>query len=244
MENYIYMFYDYNDQVIYVGKTGNIWKRMANHFTKGHLPKACYEQVHHIQYAKVGSQFNAEIYETFYIEQFHPKFNTDKKYKEDTKDLSLDFPKPEWKPFYFERVADGIKFLHSGLPYMEADTVIEQADQAIQMNLNIIRYHYYEVERSSVLTDISDVFSKLEEMYTFARENLSSQDCDFSEYLSGDIDDTESSHVIAFAISYTTLPICFGELLKVGLVRYVHDDVFCLPMLCRQIIDSIGAQKA
>ena len=119
------MFCDYDDQIIYVGKTGNIWKRMANHFTKGHLPDACYDQVHHIEYAKVGSQFNAEIYETYYIERYHPKFNTDKKYKEDTKDLALDFPKPEWKPFYFERVADGIKFLHFALPYMEADTTIE-----------------------------------------------------------------------------------------------------------------------
>ena len=42
---YVYIFKNYYDEIIYVGKTKNIKNRMKQHFTGGHLPEECYEQV-------------------------------------------------------------------------------------------------------------------------------------------------------------------------------------------------------
>jgi len=240
MENYIYKFIDYNDAVIYVGKTGNIYKRMAGHFTRGHLPRECYDNVAHIYYAKVGSQYNAEIFETYYIEKYHPVYNTDKKYREDEKDADLSFPDVTWREFYFERVETGIKFLREALPYTNAELrTKEQADMAVEMNLNIIRYHFFEIGFCKKLMKIADVQRKLEEIYRYAGQNVSTMDCDFNEFISDDAEEEKASHIIAFCVAHTRILDCFGEMLKAGLVQYMQKDMFCLPMLCKTVYDRL-----
>ena len=43
---YVYKFSDFNNNVIYVGKTNNIYNRMKQHFEgNGHLPMECYSSV-------------------------------------------------------------------------------------------------------------------------------------------------------------------------------------------------------
>ena len=51
MVSYCYRFKDINNNIIYVGKTVDINKRMAQHFGgKGHLDKDCYKSVAVIEY--------------------------------------------------------------------------------------------------------------------------------------------------------------------------------------------------
>src|SRR5690625_15676 len=74
---YVYMFYDYNGKVVYVGRTNNIEKRIKQHFRgQGNLSKHQYEQVFKVVYAELPSMNDSIIYETYYISMFNPKFNT------------------------------------------------------------------------------------------------------------------------------------------------------------------------
>lgn len=76
---YIYKFLDEQDNVIYIGRTNNIIRRIRNeHFSntkQGHLPQACYNQTANVHYAEVASQNEAKMYELYYIEQYHPIYN-------------------------------------------------------------------------------------------------------------------------------------------------------------------------
>lgn len=75
---YVYRFLNQQNQVIYVGRTNNIIRRIRQqHFGKnGHLPKECYNETKTVEYAKVASQNDAILYELYYIEKYHPIYNT------------------------------------------------------------------------------------------------------------------------------------------------------------------------
>ena len=73
---YTYRFVDTNENVIYVGYTGQTMaKRISQHFTKGHLPKKCYKSIARIDYIKWDSKSDAQLMEVYYINKYHPKFN-------------------------------------------------------------------------------------------------------------------------------------------------------------------------
>ena len=74
--SYTYRFVDTNENVIYVGYTGQTMaKRISQHFTKGHLPKKCYKSIARIDYIKWDSKSDAQVMEVYYINKYHPKFN-------------------------------------------------------------------------------------------------------------------------------------------------------------------------
>ena len=73
---YTYRFVDTDENVIYVGYTGQTMaKRISQHFTKGHLPKKCYKSIARIDYIKWDSKSDAQVMEVYYINIYHPKFN-------------------------------------------------------------------------------------------------------------------------------------------------------------------------
>lgn len=73
---YTYRFVDTNENVIYVGYTGQTMaKRISQHFTKGHLPKKCYKSIARIDYIKWDTKSDAQVMEVYYINKYHPKFN-------------------------------------------------------------------------------------------------------------------------------------------------------------------------
>ena len=73
---YTYRFVDTDENVIYVGYTGQTMaKRISQHFTKGHLPKKCYKSIARIDYIKWDSKSDAQVMEVYYINKYHPKFN-------------------------------------------------------------------------------------------------------------------------------------------------------------------------
>lgn len=73
---YTYRFVDTNENVIYVGYTGQTMaKRISQHFIKGHLPKKCYKSIARIDYIKWDSKSDAQVMEVYYINKYHPKFN-------------------------------------------------------------------------------------------------------------------------------------------------------------------------
>ena len=70
--NYLYYFLDYNNTIIYIGKTGNIKRRMKEHFLQGHLPKECYDNVYQIMYACV----NDSKYDTSTTKRDNTSYST------------------------------------------------------------------------------------------------------------------------------------------------------------------------
>ena len=95
---YTYRFVDTNENVIYVGYTGQTMaKRISQHFTKGHLPKKCYKSIARIDYIKWDSKSDAQVMEVYYINKYHPKFNKLNK-QGDRLNIQIEDEK-EWKVY-------------------------------------------------------------------------------------------------------------------------------------------------
>lgn len=103
MSFFIYKFLDADKKTIYVGRTTDMKRRMAEHFSKrGHLPKGCYDQVNSIEYLTLDSEVDMVIKEIYYINYFKPIFNIkDKKSSE----LSLKFDSVDnWKEYLGHKI--------------------------------------------------------------------------------------------------------------------------------------------
>lgn len=72
---YVYRFLDTAKNVIYIGKTINIDKRIKEHFTRGHLSKECYDSVKAVEYIKVNTEADSLLAEQYFINKYHPKYN-------------------------------------------------------------------------------------------------------------------------------------------------------------------------
>ena len=73
---YTYRFVDANENIIYVGYTGqSMAKRIGQHFEKGHLPKKCYKSIAKIEYIKWETKSDAQVMEVYFINKYHPIYN-------------------------------------------------------------------------------------------------------------------------------------------------------------------------
>ena len=79
---YVYRFLDSEGNIIYVGRTTNIYYRMSQHFgSKGHLPKKAYEEVEKIEYTILDNETAMIICEIYFINKNKPKYNTSDLYR-------------------------------------------------------------------------------------------------------------------------------------------------------------------
>lgn len=97
---YVYKFLDAKNNVIYVGRTKDIVKRMEQHFSKGHLPEECYTSVNKVYYTEFNSFTDMAMYEIYLINALKPKYNTTDKDIEN-EDFISEFGVPEkhWKRY-------------------------------------------------------------------------------------------------------------------------------------------------
>ena len=92
---YTYRFMDKYNNIIYVGYTGQkMAQRMGQHFTKGHLPKECYNSVAKIEYIHWKTKSDAQIMEVYFINKYKPKYNKQDKRLDN---LTLKLDEKEWK---------------------------------------------------------------------------------------------------------------------------------------------------
>ena len=74
---YVYRFLDKANQIVYIGKTGHLKKRMTEHFSKqGHLTEEQYKQIEKIEYVELAFQLDMDILEKYLINLWKPPFNT------------------------------------------------------------------------------------------------------------------------------------------------------------------------
>ena len=75
----VYLMYDQNDEIIYVGKAKNLKNRVSSYFRKNssHTPKviAMVESIVRFEYIIVGSEFEALVLECNLIKQHQPYYN-------------------------------------------------------------------------------------------------------------------------------------------------------------------------
>ena len=101
---YTYRFKDINNNVIYVGFTGQTMaERMNQHFTKGHLPAECYKSVVSIEYMKWKTKSDAQVMEVYFINKYKPRFN---KLNKKSDALTINLGEEKWKVYQVLKKAD------------------------------------------------------------------------------------------------------------------------------------------
>lgn len=74
---YIYIFFN-NKEILYIGKTINIYSRFNDHKSS----KNWFKQVTHIALANCNTKLDMDIYEIYYINKLKPKYNINSVYNE------------------------------------------------------------------------------------------------------------------------------------------------------------------
>ncbi|PEY38410.1 nucleotide excision repair endonuclease [Bacillus cereus] len=75
----IFMFYNINDELLFVGKARKIRQRIKKHFEDNVSPiKAHRDEVYRIDACIVEDPMEREIYETYIINELQAKYNVDK----------------------------------------------------------------------------------------------------------------------------------------------------------------------
>jgi len=74
---YVYRFLNKHDDVIYIGRTNNLKRRLEQeHFSKeGHLPRECYDECAVVEYMELQSESEMKIYELYLINKYSPRYN-------------------------------------------------------------------------------------------------------------------------------------------------------------------------
>lgn len=178
MNNYVYYFVDYNDEIIYVGRTNNLSRRMKEHFKNGHLGKECYEEVKDIMYAETNdSKYDTEICETLLINKYKPKYNKEKVFLENENKTSYKLIDLTFKKLnlYFEN--DEIKISTSNFKYPCYNNKLTHNDRCcklIDYNIGNIKHRIgkYKKYNKDIFENNEKIYEILPTIYEKIRENI------------------------------------------------------------------------
>ncbi len=97
---YIYRFLDKGDNLLYIGRTNDINRRiLKEHFTAlGHLPLECYRSIEKVQYVKFENESEQVAYEAILINKLRPKYNV--QFKDDG-NFNIESLELKWVDFVF-----------------------------------------------------------------------------------------------------------------------------------------------
>lgn len=100
---YLYRFLNKNKEVIYIGRTNSIERRIfKEHFTdKTHLPEECYKELDTIEYAEIEDKAQEVAFEIALIQKVQPKYNKEFKYD---KLVHIEQEQLEWREFRIDSV--------------------------------------------------------------------------------------------------------------------------------------------
>lgn len=101
MKFFLYRFLDNKGNIIYIGRTNDIRRRiLKEHFTNNtHLPAECYLETEKVEYTEIINESEEVAYEAILINQYRPKFNT--QFKDDG-NFEVEVPKFQWYEFEWE----------------------------------------------------------------------------------------------------------------------------------------------
>lgn len=145
--NHIYCFYDKEGNLLYIGKTTNLRGRMLQHFSLELLKIEPWRETidkDNIVTLKCNNICDLDLYETYLINKYNPKYNKDKVFN-----ISPTFELPYLKPmiykFKLEKIK-GISFTNLSKEYLKLLTT--QSDSARLLEIESIYPHLKEVVKT------------------------------------------------------------------------------------------------
>jgi len=231
---YVYKFVDYYNEVIYIGKTQNILKRMRQHFFNGHLDKSCYENVNRIFIIEIDGKTNMDMYESFLINKYIPKYNVDKQFKE-ILDLHhndfLKYKEVEWQEIFINfsnGTLDISKTKKKPLYYNKDMFPFEKCLALLNQNINNMLYRkgMYSYYLKNNIDDFDDFYNYLYRLHKdiIDNKNIVASLSDFDE----PINEANSFEYVAFNISKITSPNVKYLLMmyRCGLITRINNDIY------------------
>lgn len=95
---YVYKFLNSKKDILYIGKTSDMWNRMSSHKSNSNTHEDCIKETSFIEYIKTNSENEASIYEIYYISKLKPIYN--KEYNVSTY-ITIDLPTKKWYQYKF-----------------------------------------------------------------------------------------------------------------------------------------------
>jgi hypothetical protein len=157
---YVYKFLNEQEEIIYIGRTKNLKKRIETH---NHLPSECYDEADKIEYIKLDSTDEGIIYEMYLINKISPKYNTEfnkspmfefelpeKEWKvyEDKDEVSIKKTKPNLDKYAYYNFNDSILYKPSYLiDYIKTD--IKNSSEIL--TLNCLLWHCQNCDEDLIL---------------------------------------------------------------------------------------------
>src|SRR5690625_4633215 len=87
----IYFIYNYNKELMYIGKAKNINQRISQH-KRSHQSEDIRHHFYYYSYFICSDPVNRDIYETFVINKYKPKLNRSKTYTYESEYMALRRP--------------------------------------------------------------------------------------------------------------------------------------------------------
>ena len=89
---YIYKMYNTKDELLYIGKTHNLYGRMNAHFSNAILNEQPWKQkVNKIEVIELYNQYDIDIIEIYLIGKEKPKYNSDKVYENISPSFNINY---------------------------------------------------------------------------------------------------------------------------------------------------------
>ena len=89
---YIYKMYNNKDELLYIGKTHNLYARMNAHFSNAILNEQPWKQeVNKIEVIELYNQYDIDIIEIYLIGKEKPKYNSDKVYENISPSFNINY---------------------------------------------------------------------------------------------------------------------------------------------------------
>lgn len=159
---YIYFFYNAEGQIIYIGKTVSLRKRMYQHFSKDLLEfepwRATIDRSNILTF-KCYSLTDLELYETYFINKYKPLFNKDKVYN-DLPSFELPHIEPAKYKFTFKFIkgqgtfADTCKtVLENNSSYEEYQSIKNAVDILGSKKLKALKYRKNNIDKELLVTN-------------------------------------------------------------------------------------------
>ena len=89
---YIYKMYNNKDELLYIGKTHNLYARMNAHFSSSQLKDQVWKlEVNKIEVIELYNQYDIDIIEIYLIGKEKPKYNSDKVYENISPSFNINY---------------------------------------------------------------------------------------------------------------------------------------------------------
>ena len=161
----IYRFRNIKNEIVYVGKSSNIYNRIKQHFSGGDLPAECYQQTVAVEYCNLNNELSAEIYETYYINKYKCKYNTAKVYDSD---VVIELPELNWQSIS-NLIQDNNTVSYDNSEFLELlnKAIVDYYNKTKELNRTIHKMESYEnnlekhphTEGVSKLLSIDDIIN-------------------------------------------------------------------------------------